>query len=254
MFLNCWTMLSVDTFSKACFPALKLNWFKFPISMPLSLQMWSYHPSLLLQDRSLYHHYDIEDIWFGLQYQNVTFCRCVYTTFNQTETVSQRCFVFVITLKCKNSKTVLSFSMNVDRLMQRSHLSLTAQNSVHPYERELVITGLKGVFMEYCFREWLTPSCFVFARRETSEADRIDSGWEWAAVGGFIYCVSSTISRLMTTPPPHTRIVCISSYMTNLKCNVNEYIQKSVLMCNTNPSQKPIIPNPKTNPMPKMAL
>lgn len=55
-----------------------------------------------------------------------------------------------------------------------------------------------GSFIEYCFWEWLTPNCFVFARRETSEAEEIDSDWKWAAVGGFIYRVSYTTPSLLS--------------------------------------------------------
>lgn len=43
--------------------------------------------------------------------------------------------------------------MNTGWLVQRSHLSLMVQNSVHSSERELVITDLQGSFIEYCFRE-----------------------------------------------------------------------------------------------------
>lgn len=89
--------------------------------------------------------------------------------------------VFGVTMQRKKNihRLCRTLSMNVDWLVQRSHLSLILQNSVHPSERELVITGPQGAITEYCFREWLTPSCFVFAGRETSEADRRDSveGW-----------------------------------------------------------------------------
>ena len=193
--LSCWIVglchVCMATFSRASLPALKLNWFRLPISMPLSLQLRSYHPSLPLQDGSLNRHCDITNIWCGLQFPNVTFC-CCCCTFDKTETALHRyggvCRHYIKHKKPKD-RTVLCPWMWTD-WCSRSHLLLIVQNSDHPSERELVITGLQGVFTEYCFREWLTPSCFVFARRETSEADRKDSGWELAAVVGDVYHAS----------------------------------------------------------------
>lgn len=161
LFLKCWMMLFVDTSSAACFSALKLNWCKYLIGIPVSLQLWCYHLSLLLQDGSEYHHCDFKDIWCGLQYQNVTFCCSVYGISDH------RCLLSLNSAQIH--RPYRTSSMNVDWLVLRSHLSLILQNSVHPSERELVIRGLQGAIIDYCFREWLTPSCFVFARRETSE-------------------------------------------------------------------------------------
>lgn len=71
------------------------------------------------------------------------------------------------------------------RLVQEGHLLLILYNSVHPSERELVITGLQGALTEFCFREWHTRSCFVFAKWATSEVERRNNEktqWEVSSV------------------------------------------------------------------------
>lgn len=117
-----------------------------------------------LQDGSLSLSYDIKGVWC----RRVTFRRRLQSSSGRT-----RLFW------CKYSDIFRFPRMNVEWLVQRSHLSLIRQNSVHPSERELVITGLQGTITEYCFRERLNPSCFVFARRDTSE----ETDWRPAADG-----------------------------------------------------------------------
>lgn len=116
-----------------------------------------------LQDGSLSPRYDIKGVW----------CRRVTFRRKAAELIRPKKSLFW----CKYSDFFLFPRMNVEWLVQRSHLSLIRQNSVHPSERELVITSLQGTITEYCFRERLTPSCFVFARRDTSE----ETDWRPAA-------------------------------------------------------------------------
>lgn len=110
-----------------------------------------------LQDGSLSPRCDIKGVWCRLQ--RVTFCRRLQSTPSQP----------IMPVLVQIFRLFLFPCMNVEWLVQRSHLSLIRQNSVHPSERELVIAGLQGAITEYCFREQLTPSCFVFARWETSK-------------------------------------------------------------------------------------
>lgn len=138
-------------------PCLRiLKWFEFLICIPafpfVILSIFQ------LQAGSLSPRYDIKGVWCRLQH--VTFCRRLQSTPSQT----------MVPVLAQIFRLFLFPGMNEEWLVQRSHLSLIRQNSVHPSERELVITGLQGTITEYCFREQLTPSCFVFARWETSKA------------------------------------------------------------------------------------
>lgn len=120
-----------------------------------------------LQDRSLSPGYDIKGVWCRLQ--RVTFCSRLQSTPNQPINIGFGANIFrLFPFPC----------MNVEWLVQRSHLSLIRLNSVHPSERESVFTGLQGTMTKYCFREQLTPSC-LFARWETSK----EMVWKLAAVG-----------------------------------------------------------------------
>lgn len=110
-----------------------------------------------LQDGLLIPRYDIKGVWCRLQ--RVTFCRRLQSTCSQP----------IMPVLVQIFRLFLFPYMNVEWLVQRSHLSPIRQNSVHPSERELVITGLQGTITEYCFREQLVPSCFVIARWETSK-------------------------------------------------------------------------------------
>lgn len=117
---------------------------------------------------------DIKGIW--CRQQNVTFYCCVYSIYDQKQTGSGRAqgvcrqyAVQKVKINKKNQRRHPTLFMR--DWCRDGHLLLILQTSVHPSERELVITGPQGVCIEYCFREWLTWSCFVFAKWETSKED-----------------------------------------------------------------------------------
>lgn len=165
-----------------------------------------------LQDGLLSPRYDIKGVWCWLQ--RVTFCRRLQSTPSQP----------IMPVLAQIFRHFLYPCMNEEWLVQRSHLSLIRQNSVHPSERELVITGLQGTITEYCFREQLTPSCFVFARWETSKAmvwrpaeDELQLGVKSVLSNSCIYlfiqsfcvcaCVSTSEQRVK---PDKMREICHS--------------------------------------------
>lgn len=198
--LNCHFWDSFSWIAELChlwksLPALKLNWFKFPISMAVSVQLWSYHPSLLLQDGSLHHRHDIKDIWYGLRYQNVTFCSCVYSIFVQTNT-GLYCIGVCHHYKVQKFKACKYFVHECGLIgAEESFITHCAEQCPSNW-KGISYQRPTGSFIEYCFREWLTPNCFVFARRETSEAEGVDSGWKWAAVGGWGVHLSCKLSNI----------------------------------------------------------
>lgn len=123
------------------------------------------------------------DVGFGIEMWHFPAVFTVYLTKPKLAHIGV--LVFVVTIQCRNSETVPYFAHECRLIGTEEPFIAHSAEQVHPFERELVITGLQGAIIEYCFREWLTPSCFVFARQETSEADRRDSvkaGWEWDAV------------------------------------------------------------------------
>lgn len=142
-------------------PHLQILWLEFLIRIPAFLHLWSYPSFNFKMGR-----------WVLAMILKV-FDVGVWHFAARLQSSSGRTRLFW----CKYSHFFLFPRMNVEWLVQRSHLSLIRQNSVHPSERELVITGLQGTITEYCFRERLTPSCFVFARRDTSE----ETDWRPAA-------------------------------------------------------------------------
>lgn len=164
-----------------------------------------------LQDGSLSPGYDIKGVW----------CRRVTFRREAAEPIRPKTPVLVQIFRLFSP---LFPRMNVEWLVQRSHLSLIRQNSVHPSERELVITGLQGTITEYCFRERLTPSCFVFARRDTSEetdwrpaADELQLGLKSAAArpnSCNVYSFASPSSVWMVKPGKWGRRVTLWSSKT----------------------------------------